>query len=291
MASIAAAAPRETKPRESSLSIARSIFVREGSNRWQRWGFALGLGWVACQSKPDIAPEHPATPGPSAAATAPVVEGPFVSEADAIARIERLPDLKELAAREFTMLHPEGIGRHVKPVVTLEKTLDRERCADDCVYTIDVTDELEVGSSTPEIRFHLDAHTNALSIEPEDPYPKKPIEYAAYRQLEAEARRIEARLFALPEIDALSKSLAKATVYPPCQRPHVALFPGDVPGTDCKRGHGCCFRYDVHTPNGCVASLFAELEIDSPTGEIRVSDWRTPSWVTYAEWHRMQSRP
>ncbi len=175
----------------------------------------------------------------------------------------------------------------MKPVVICVESVDRASCQNDCVYTIDVMDESEVGTPAPSLRFHIDARTSSMTIDLESPYPTGPMEYSRYRKLVTEERAIETRLFALPEVVALQKKYARSKGSPPCQKPQVGLMLGAIPGLDCKRGKGCCWQFESRTMNGCVASTIATFEVDSPTGEIRIES--DGAFVPYARWHSKKS--
>jgi hypothetical protein len=252
----------------------------------RRGVLTVGLCLVACKSPARIAPEATASASASVGIEATAA---FISEVEAIARVRNLPDVNELRQQEFSEAHPEGLGRKLKPVVISTRPLVRTNCAPDCSYTLDVFDEAEVPTDKPTLRFHLDAHSGSLEIELDFPYPKGRMSYVRYRKLLDEQRLIEARLFALPEVRALQKELERSPVVPPCGKAHLGLMLGSVPGPSCQRGPGCTFHYELRTPNGCVASLFAMFEVDSPQGDLRVTDAFAQA-LPYAEWSRYRRK-
>lgn len=230
-------------------------------------GAACACSLAGCDSAP-VRPDAGAAARPSSSAPAPL---PLVSEADALGRVARLPEVRELGQQDWTPAHPDGLGRKVKPMVKCIESVEKT-CRERCVYTIDVIDASEEGTSNPAFRFYLDAKTNELSIEASEPFPKGPMAYEAYRKLMDEQRLVVDRLFALPEMRQVQARLAREKPRPPCQKSRLTFLPTSAPGLDCKRGSGCAWVFEARTPNGCVASLLATFEVDSPDGAIRVSD-------------------
>jgi hypothetical protein len=248
--------------------------------RW--WLVLVSCVSTACRSSSPIAAED-ARPAASAAPGGLAPADRFVTEAEAVARVEKLPDVAELADQDFTAAHPDGIGRKMKPVVVIAERVERATCGRDCVYRLDVFDVAEKPTDVPTLTFHLDAQSSALEITLGSPYAGR-MSYDRYRKLVDEQLLIQKRLFALPEIVALRKSLERVPIVPPCGKSQLGLVLGEVPSPTCARGPGCAFVYELRTPNGCVASLWATIEVDSPTGEMRVMGLGETGSVPYAKW-------
>jgi hypothetical protein len=140
---------------------------------------------VACQSRPDAAPLGVRPEVVPSARPALRADEPILSEAAAIAKVSALPEVAELRAQDWTPAHPEGLGRNVRPVVKTQAQVEPGCRDEDCLYTIDVVDETEIGTPRPALRFFLHARTSALSIERDAPYPKGPMDYASFRKLDA----------------------------------------------------------------------------------------------------------
>ncbi len=105
----AARAQRQGRPCLGARRRARDDWPYATRSAVKSGGFLFLLLLSACHAKPDIGREKPAQPSatPSAASR---VDGPFVTEADAIAQVKKLPEIQSSPIRSIPKRTPKASG-------------------------------------------------------------------------------------------------------------------------------------------------------------------------------------
>ena len=212
-----------------------------------------------------------------------------LTEAEALARVEALPDYRILASEEFG----DGVNRRKKAPLARVTTAPRFVSSDtgqESYWGIQVADRSYFAADggtnigqPPDLDVRVEAFTGSVSVLDDDSRTYR--DYTSWSTLQRNVSRATALAMSIPEWDAEAAVVRKS----PAGRSKGAVLGlvfGPEPPVGCQPGTPDC-RYGftaISVCSGCAGGRWVDFEIDLSNETLFVNDIDFPDPLTYGKW-------